>query len=106
MRLGRVNSDKQAFRQVLQRLEGDVGTILELIEEGKEKGHFKDKAPFSKKPVWRPGQMRVWFPDKSRHLGIMLDDDHILLAVDRNHAGARCCCLASLLGSLLLFIGT
>ena len=31
MLLGEVKSDEQAFRQILDRLEGDVGTILQLL---------------------------------------------------------------------------
>ena len=31
MRLGEVQSDEQAFRQILGRLEGDVGTIVQLL---------------------------------------------------------------------------
>jgi hypothetical protein len=46
MRRGRVNSDKQAFRQILDRLENEVGTLMRLIEEGKKGDHFKDTAPF------------------------------------------------------------
>ncbi len=36
MRPGEVKSDEQAFRQILLRLEGDVGTILKLISKGKK----------------------------------------------------------------------
>lgn len=46
MRPGEVTSDEQAFRQILSRLEGDVGTILKLIPKGKEEGFFPDTAPF------------------------------------------------------------
>lgn len=46
MRPGEVKSDKQAFRQILGRLEGDVGTILKLISKGKKEGFFSDTAPF------------------------------------------------------------
>lgn len=46
MRPGRVSSDVQAFRQILNRLENEVGTLLHLIEEGKKGDHFKDTAPF------------------------------------------------------------
>jgi hypothetical protein len=43
---GEVKTDEQAFRQILGRLEGDVGTILQLIPEGKKIGLFPDTAPF------------------------------------------------------------
>jgi hypothetical protein len=43
---GKVRSDKQAFYQILTRLEGDVGTILKLIPEGKKIGLFPNTAPF------------------------------------------------------------
>ena len=46
MRPGEVKSDKQAFHQILTRLEDDVGTILKLIPKGKEEGFFPDTAPF------------------------------------------------------------
>ncbi len=46
MRPGEVKSDKQAFRQILGRLENDVGTILQLILKGKKEGFFPDTAPF------------------------------------------------------------
>ena len=46
MRPGEVASDKQAFRQILLRLEGDVGTILQLILKSKEVGFFPNTAPF------------------------------------------------------------
>ena len=46
MRPGEVKSDKQAFRQILGRLENDVGTILQLILRGKKEGLFPDAAPF------------------------------------------------------------
>ena len=46
MRPGEVKSDEQAFRQILCRLEGDVGTILKLIPKGKKEGLFPDTAPF------------------------------------------------------------
>ncbi len=46
-RPGQVTSDEQAFRQILGRLEGEVGTMLRLIEVGKnEKGLFPKTAPF------------------------------------------------------------
>ena len=46
MRPGEVKSDEQAFRQILLRLEGDVGTILKLISKGKKEGFFPNTAPF------------------------------------------------------------
>ena len=46
MRPGEVKSDEQAFRQILSRLEGDVGTILQLISKGKKEGFFPSTAPF------------------------------------------------------------
>ena len=46
MRPGEVKSDKQAFRQILTRLEDDVGTILQLILKGKKEGLFPKTAPF------------------------------------------------------------
>ena len=47
MRPGEVTSDKQAFVQILNRLEGDVGTIMKLILNAKILGAaFKDTAPF------------------------------------------------------------
>ena len=45
-RPGEVASDEEAFRQILLRLEGDVGTILQLISKGKKEGFFPDTAPF------------------------------------------------------------
>jgi len=55
MRPGEVQSDEQAFRQILGRLEGEVGTMLQLIPEGKKIGLFPDTAPF-----W--SLMRMMFP--------------------------------------------
>jgi hypothetical protein len=52
---GEVQSDEQAFRQILGRLEGDVGTILQLIPEGKKKGLFPNTAP-----LW--ALVRMTFP--------------------------------------------
>ena len=46
MRPGEVKSDKQAFHQILTRLEDDVGTILQLILKGKKEGLFPGTAPF------------------------------------------------------------
>ena len=46
MRPGEVKSDEQAFRQILSRLEDDVGTILQLISKSKEVGVFPNTAPF------------------------------------------------------------
>ncbi len=45
-RPGEVKSDKQAFCQILARLEGDVGTILKLVSKGKKEGCFPGTAPF------------------------------------------------------------
>ena len=55
MRPGEVKSDEQAFRQILSRLEDDVGTILQLISKSKEVGIFPNTAPF-----W--ALMRMTFP--------------------------------------------
>jgi len=52
---GEVQSDEQAFRQILGRLEGEVGTSLQLIVDGKQKGLFPGTAPF-----W--ALMRMTFP--------------------------------------------
>ena len=46
MRPGEVTSDQQAFQQVLGRLEGDVGTLIQLVREGKNRGYFPNTAPF------------------------------------------------------------
>jgi hypothetical protein len=46
MRPGTVESDDQAFRQILGRLRGEVGKIIELIGESKTRGGFPDTAPF------------------------------------------------------------
>ena len=46
MRPGEVRSDEQAFRQILNRLEGDAGTILQLISKSKKVGLFPNTAPF------------------------------------------------------------
>ena len=54
-RPGEVESDEQAFRKILGRLEGDVGTILKLISKGKKEGFFPNTAPF-----W--AFMRMTFP--------------------------------------------
>jgi hypothetical protein len=43
---GEVESDRQAFQQVLGRLEGDVGTVIHLIRKSKEQGCFPNTAPF------------------------------------------------------------
>lgn len=45
MRPGQVNSDQQAFQQVLGRLESDVGTIHQLVEQSKKVGYFPNTAP-------------------------------------------------------------
>jgi hypothetical protein len=55
MRPGEVQSDTQAFRQVLGRLESEVGSILKLIPEGKKIGMFPNTAP-----VW--ALLRMMFP--------------------------------------------
>ena len=55
MRPGEVTSDKQAFSQILRRLEDDVGTILQLVSKGKKVGHFPATAPF-----W--ALLRMMFP--------------------------------------------
>ncbi len=55
MRPGEVKSDEQAFRQILSRLEDDVGTILQLISKSKKVGVFPNTAPF-----W--ALMRMTFP--------------------------------------------
>jgi hypothetical protein len=52
---GEVQSDEQAFRQILGRLEGEVGTTIGLIVEGKQKGLFPGTAPY-----W--ALMRMMFP--------------------------------------------
>lgn len=46
MRPGEVQSDEQAFRQILGRLENDVGTILKLILKSRKEGLFPGTAPF------------------------------------------------------------
>lgn len=46
MRAGEVATDQQAFEQVLGRLQGDVGTLIQLVIEGKARGHFPNTAPF------------------------------------------------------------
>jgi hypothetical protein len=46
-RPGEVATDEQAFRQILSRFEGEVGTMIGLIELGRdEKGLFPNTAPF------------------------------------------------------------
>jgi hypothetical protein len=45
-RPGRVSSDDQAFIQILGRLENDVGSIIRLVEMGRERGFFPGTAPF------------------------------------------------------------
>jgi hypothetical protein len=55
MRPGQVCSDKQAFDQVLARLENDVGTMHFVIAKAKEAGAWKDTAP-----LW--GLVRMTFP--------------------------------------------
>jgi hypothetical protein len=46
MRPGQVTSDNQAFAQVLVRLESEVGQIIRLIGEAKQRGLFHGTAPF------------------------------------------------------------
>ena len=46
VQLGEVTTDKQAFQQVLARLESDVGTLIQLVIEGKARGYFPNTAPF------------------------------------------------------------
>jgi hypothetical protein len=55
MRPGQVTTDEQAFRQILARLEGEVGAILALVGQSKLQGWFRDTAPF-----W--ALMRMLFP--------------------------------------------
>lgn len=46
VRPGEVTTDQQAFKQVLGRLEGDVGTLIQLVVEGNARGDFPNTAPF------------------------------------------------------------
>ena len=46
MRAGEVSSDQQAFQQILGRLEGEVGTLISLVNESKKRGCFPNTAPF------------------------------------------------------------
>ena len=46
MRPGEVKSDQQAFQQILGRLEGEVGTLIYLVNESKKSGCFPNTAPF------------------------------------------------------------
>jgi hypothetical protein len=46
VRPGEVTTDQQAFQQVLGRLEGDVGTLIQLVIEGQARGYFPNTAPF------------------------------------------------------------
>jgi hypothetical protein len=46
MRPGQVTSDDQAFIQVLGRLESEVGQLIRLIGEAKQRGVFRQTAPF------------------------------------------------------------
>jgi hypothetical protein len=55
MRSGEVTSDQQAFQQVIRRLNDDVGTLINLVVEGKRYGRFIDTAPF-----W--ALLRMMFP--------------------------------------------
>ena len=42
----RVKSDRAAFARVRARIEGDVGSLIELIRLGQKNGHFNNTAPF------------------------------------------------------------
>lgn len=66
MRPGEVQSDEQAFRQILGRLENDVGTILKLISKGKKEGFFPGTAPF-----W--ALLRMTFPIAEAVGGLIYD---------------------------------
>jgi hypothetical protein len=55
MRPGTVHSDDQAFKQVLARLEGDVGTIITAVLREKTNGRWPDTAP-----LW--ALVRMMFP--------------------------------------------
>ena len=55
MRPGEVTSDKQAFQQILGRLKGEVGTLITVVTESKQRGHFPNTAPF-----W--SLVRIMFP--------------------------------------------
>jgi hypothetical protein len=46
VRPGEVKSDQQAFQQILGRLEGEVGTLIYLVNESKKSGRFPNTAPF------------------------------------------------------------
>jgi len=46
VRPGEVKSDQQAFQQILGRLEGEVGTLIYLVNESKKSGCFPNTAPF------------------------------------------------------------
>jgi hypothetical protein len=46
VRPGEVASDQQAFQQVLGRLERDVGTLIQLVNEAQNRGYFGNTAPF------------------------------------------------------------
>ena len=46
MRPGEVTSDQQAFQQILGRLEGEVGTLITVVTESKQRGYFPNTAPF------------------------------------------------------------
>jgi hypothetical protein len=55
MHPGTVTSDAQAFQQVLNRLESDVGTIARLVPAAKTGGHWPGTAP-----LW--ALVRMMFP--------------------------------------------
>ncbi len=55
MRPGEVTSDQQAFQQILGRLEGEVGALITVVIESKQRGHFPNTAPF-----W--SLVRIMFP--------------------------------------------
>jgi hypothetical protein len=50
-----VTSDQQAFQQILGRLEGEVGTLITVVTESKQRGYFPNTAPF-----W--SLVRIMFP--------------------------------------------
>lgn len=46
MRPGEVPSDQQALQQILGRLDGEVGTLIRVVIESEQRGHFPDTAFF------------------------------------------------------------
>jgi hypothetical protein len=54
-RPGQVSSDEQAFTQILDRLENEVGSIIRLVEMGRPRGFFPGTAP-----LW--SMLRMVFP--------------------------------------------